>query len=107
MNKQTKQKAIRQGDVLFLMTPKLPEGLKASEETTLLKNGSGGHSHTFKNGVFYPKVEGDFIIGYLEAKNTTIHHAEHSPKGDKIPDGVYCVRRQVEYTHSGMVQVQD
>ena len=102
-----KQQAIRQGDVLLLKISKLPTGLKASKETVLMANGSGGHSHTFKGGTFYPKVEGDFIIGYLKAKGTTIHHPEHSPKGDKIEDGIYEIRKQSEYTHEGLRPVID
>ena len=95
----------RQGDLAFIQIPKIPK-LKAGDNI-LLANGSGGHSHTFKGGIFYPKVEGDFIIGYLKAKGTKIYHAEHSPKGDKIKDGNYEVRRQVEFTHEGMKQVID
>lgn len=105
MNK--KQIGIRQGDIALIKISKLPTGLKASKTDTLLQNGSGGNPHTFKGGIFYPKVDGDFILGYLKAKNTKLFHIEHSPKGDKIPDGFYQVRKQVEITHSGMVPVVD
>ena len=103
----TQQIGIRQGDVCLLSVKSLPKGLKASKETVLLANGSGGHSHTFTNGTFYPKVEGDFVIGYLKAKGTKINHVEHSPKGDKIKDGIWEVRRQVETTHEGLRPIID
>ncbi len=69
--------------------------------------GSGGHTHSFKNGTFYPKIEGNFIVGYLKAKGTILYHPEHTPKGEKIADQNYEVRRQVEVTHEGMIPVID
>ena|SRR3990167_2661818 len=97
----------RQGDLAFIGIEKLPKELKASKSNVLLQTGSGGNPHTFKGGTYYPKIEGDFIIGYLKAKSTKLYHVEHSPKGDKVNDGAYEVRRQVEYTVEGMKQVVD
>lgn len=97
----------RHGDICLIQIPKLPTGLKASKTDILIKNGSGGNAHTFLGGVFYPKVEGDFIIGYLKAKGTKIYHVEHSPKGEKIEDGIYEVRHQVESTIDGLKSVID
>lgn len=98
----------RHGDLCLLGIKTLPKGLKASKSNILLAIGSGGNPHTFNTGVFYPSTEKhDFIIGYLKAKSTKLLHAEHSPKGAKIVDGVYEVRRQVEHTHNGMRQVID
>ena len=102
-----KLKAYRQGDLAFIQIEKLPKELKASKTDIVLQTGSGGNPHSFKGGTFYPKVDGDFVIGYLKAKGTKLYHIEHSPKGDKIEDRVYEVRRQVEHTHQGMVQVVD
>ncbi len=101
------KQAWRQGDICGVKIPELPKGLKASKVATLLQNGSSGNPHDFKGGIFYPKVGGDFIIGYLKAKGTKIYHVEHSPKGDKIPDGLYEIRRQSEDTIRGLKQVQD
>lgn len=101
------KKVYRHGDLAFVQIEKLPKGLKQSNTNILLQQGSGGNPHSFNGGTFYEKKEGDFIIGYLEAKDTKLYHIEHSPKGGKIDDGVYEVRFQVEYTHEGMKQVVD
>lgn len=106
-------KGIRHGDLAFIQVKVLPKGLKASKTKVLMENGSGGHTHSFQGGMFYPKVEGEFIIGYLKAKDTKLYHPEHgkkqvgSLKEAEIGDGVYEVRRQVEFTHDGMRQVID
>ena len=97
----------RQGDISLIGISKFPKGLKSSKTETILQNGSGGNPHSFKGGIFYPHIEGDFIIGYLKAKGTKIYHVEHSPKGDKIDDGLYEIRRQVESTIGGLKAVID
>ncbi len=100
--------AVRQGDILYLAIDKLPQGLSETKTDTILQNGSGGNPHTFKGGKFYAKVEGDFVIGYLKAKDTRIMHVEHGPKiGFSLPDGYYQVLRQSEETINGLKQVQD
>ena len=100
-------KTIRQGDIAFCKIEELPKDLEPSKENILMANGSGGHPHSFSSGEFYPKIEGDFVIGYLVAKGTTIHHPEHNPKGDKIPDGVYEIRKQCEFVDQQMKPVID
>lgn len=105
------KKGIRHGD-MALIQAKLPKGLKDSKSNILLDSGSGGHTHSFTGGTFYPKVDGDFIIGYLKAKNITLFHPEHGKgkgvlKEVKILDGVYEIRKQVEYLHDGMREVVD
>lgn len=99
--------AYRHGDIALVKIDSLPEGLIPSNTNILLQQGSGGNPHSFKGGTFYEKKQGDFILGYLEAKNTKIYHAEHSPQGGDIENGVYEVRFQVEYTVDGMKQVID
>lgn len=101
-------KIYRHGDVGFVAVEKLPKELKASKSNVILEGGSGGNTHSFQGGIFYPKVEGEHIIGYFKAKGSKLFHPEHSPKGEAVlPDGVYEVRRQVEFTHDGMRQVID
>lgn len=106
------KKAYRHGDLALVKISKKPNGLKKSTTTTLLQTGSGGNPHTFTNGVWYSvtQKEGEIILGYLVAKNTTLYHAEHGEgksKQAKIEDGIYQVIRQQEYTHEGMVAVVD
>ena len=100
-------KNYRHGNICLLGIEKLPEGLIPSKTQILIQQGSGGNPHTFKGGVFYPKKEGDFLLGYLEAKKTKLYHVEHSPEGAAIEDRIYEVRFQVEATHEGMKQVID
>lgn len=104
----------RHGDVALIGIDSLPEGLTASDTKVLVGNGSGGHTHSFSGGIFYPKVEGDFTVGYLKADGTKLYHPEHGDttgssgvKECSIQDGIYEVRRQVEVTHEGMKQVID
>lgn len=101
-----KIKAWRHGDICGVLLDKLPKGLKKSKSNVLLQNGSGGNPHSFDKGVWYPKEDGQ-IIGYLKAKGTSLIHAEHSPKGGRLEDGVYEVRRQREITHDGFREVVD
>ena len=104
---------IRHGDLGLFGIEELPGGLTASADGILLSLGSGGHTHSFKGGSFYPKVDGDFVIGYLVAKDTVLYHPEHGTdvgtglKECKIPDGVYELRRQNEYSVEGMKPVID
>lgn len=102
-----KLKGIRQGDLAFIQIDKLPENIKKSDTNIILSVGSGGNPHSFKGGEFYTVDKHDFIIGYLKANKTKLYHAEHSPKGDAIEDGLYEIRKQVEITHEGMKQVID
>lgn len=101
------KQAYRHGEVLLLKIDKLPEGLTPSKEKVFMV-GSHGNNHSFDNGIFYKKQEGT-IFGYLEAKNTSLLHPEHSPKvGDaKIQDGYYQLIKQQEYTPDGLIPVID
>lgn len=98
---------IRQGDIAYIPA-KMPKGLKKSATNIILQSGSGGNPHSFTGGAFYPHQDSNFVIGYLQAKNTKLFHAEHGPKsGVAIPNGTYEVRRQVEDTHEGLKVVED
>ena len=103
-----KQKAFRHGEIVFVTIDKLPEGLKPSKDKTFA-TGSHNHSHTANHGTWYPKQDGQFIIGYFTAKDTSLLHPEHSPKvGDaKLPDGDYEVRKQSEYINGELKVVID
>ena len=99
---------IRQGDLCYLQVAKLPTGLTETKTNTILQNGSSGNPHVFKGGKFYAKQDGNFIIGYLKAKDTKIFHTERGPKtGFKLEDGNYEVRRQSEDTIQGLKAVID
>lgn len=100
-------KNYRHGDTCYVGVSKIPKGLKVQKSNVVLFSGSGGNPHTFEGGSFYKKEGDGFILGYLKAKNTKLFHVEHSPKGVLIKDGLYEVRKQVEYTHEGLRQVID
>ena len=97
----------RHGEVFMMRVDKLPEGLKPSKEKVFMV-GSHGHDHKIKNGTLYFKQEDQYVFGYLEAKNTTLIHPEHSPKEDaKIEDGYYQLRKQQEWVNSELKPVID
>jgi hypothetical protein len=105
---------IRHGDLALIQLDKLPEGLKKSNSKVLM-TGSGGNNHTYDNGVFYPKKENEFVIGYFVAvDNTKLYHIEHGNikqnktlQKTKIPKGIYQLKKQCEETNDGMKPVVD
>ena len=102
-----KQKIYRHGEIAFLQIAKLPKGLK-EEKTKILMSGSHGNSHTFDNGKLYLKKENDFVFGYFVAKDTSLIHPEHSPNGEaKLPNGIYQLIKQQEFTPQGLVPIID
>jgi hypothetical protein len=100
-------KIYRHGEIGFLKVRSIPK--MEEDKTNTIMSGSHGHAHTFRGGKIYLlKEPKDFVIGYFEAKGTTLFHPEHGKNGKaKLPDGKYEIRRQVEYTPQGMVVVRD
>ena len=94
----------RHGEILLQQIKELPNDLKKSESNIFAK-GSHGHNHSIDNGQLYSGEENQ----YLEAKNTSLLHTEHSPKvGDaKIEDGFYKLITQTEFTPDGLKPVVD
>ncbi len=105
-----KTKAYRHGDIAFVAIAEIPKDAKVKKTNVIIELGSGGNPHTFKGGKLY-EGSGEFVIGYFEAKNTTLFHKEHGEgkglKEAKLPDGFYEIRKQVENTHAGMRPVID
>lgn len=110
--KEGKKQAIRHGDLTLVKVDSLPEGLTKSNTKTLM-TGSHGNDHKINKGEVYFKNIGQFIIGYLMAKDTILEHPDHGEKTKsairkaKIEDGVYELRGQHEGTHEKMVAVID
>lgn len=80
--------------------------------------GSGGNSHSYDNGTFYPHKDGEFIFGYFKAKDTNLLHPEHGEtikeknkvrklKQAKLPNGNYELRVAQEWINDEMKQVVD
>jgi len=112
-----KQKAYRHGELLFLKIGKLPTGLKKSISKVFMTD-SGGNSHYYENGTFYPNKDGEFIFGYFKAKDTNLLHPEHGEiireknkvrklKQAKLPDGNYELRVAQEYINGELKQLID
>lgn len=105
------KKVFRHGELAFVSIDKLPNGLKKENTKTIVK-GSHRHDHTFDNGKIFFKNVGEFIIGYFVANNTTLYHEEHGEgkgklKKAKLPNGIYEIRKQQEYTPEGLKPVVD
>jgi len=103
-------KAYRHGEIAFILTDKLPNNLEKSNSKEFLK-GSHGNPHTYDNGELYLKDVDDYIFGYFVAKNTKLYHKEHGEgqgiKEAKLPNGIYELRRQVEFINDELKQVED
>lgn len=102
-------KAYRHGEIAFLKISKLPKGLIRSK-TDIIVSGSHGNNHTFKGGKLYllPELK-DYTLGYFQAKNSILYHPEHGDKNGEanLPNGSYEIRKQQEYTPSGLVPIID
>ncbi len=107
--------AYRHGDLCLVKIDGLPLGLTVSDSKVLM-TGSGGNDHIFDHGLFYPKDNDDFVIGYLETPEggTNLYHPDHGRVIDDnplrvahLPTGIYELRKQQEYTHKGMQPVED
>ena len=97
----------RQGDVLMAKIEALPEGAELQRgRATLFTGEITGHAHRLEvpesaelwecNGVLYMKVV---------AKTANIVHEEHKPI--TLPEGIYRVWRQREYTPEVIRDVMD
>lgn len=106
-------KNYRHGDMALIGIEKIPaDAIKTTEKVLMI--GSGGNSHCFDKGIFYKSSSYNFVVGYLEAKNTKLLHPDHGEKINgqplrvaKIDNGTYEVRKQFEDTHEGMKPVID
>lgn len=105
-------KAFRHGEICFEVVESIPVGIEKSPSNEFLR-GSHGNPHKFYNGNLYLKKEkkDDFVFGYFEANNTTLTHRDHGEgkeiKKAKLPNGFYCLRRQVEYINNELKQIVD
>ena len=81
-----KFKNYRHGDMALIGIAELPNGVKKSKTKNIMK-GSHENDHSFDDGIlFLPKSNNDFVIGYLEAKNTTLLHLDHGEELAKSTD---------------------
>jgi hypothetical protein len=111
--KTDSKKAFRHGEILFVETDNIPTNLTEHKTNTLL-TGSGNNPHTFIGGTYYQvDAPDDYIFGYFKANNTKLYHKEHGDKSVRglleaeLPNGIYELRRQVEFTPAGLRPVID
>ena len=87
----------RQGDVLFIDCPALPDGLKKREGAVVALGEATGHSHRFDDTSAVALYDAPDGLMYADVKTETkIVHEEHGPISFR--PGVYQIRRQREYT---------
>jgi len=96
----------RHGDVLIQKVSKLPQDAKRLRHRTLAHGELTGHSHTIrerKRVALWQSSTQLFL--HIESPHATVVHQEHAPI--EIPQGIYRVWRQREYTPERIVVVRD
>ena len=109
---------IRHWDLALIWINKLPKWLTKTKSNILMK-WNNWHNHTFDNWVLYIikdsdlLEEKDFIFWYFIAKDTILFHEDHwdiiewNTRTAKIPNGIYELRKQKEYTPDWLKPVID
>lgn len=106
-NKEDKIKLYRHGEIVFEKINKLPTGLEESN-TNLIVQGKTGNRHTFNGGSLFLEQKDEYVFGYFKANNTTLLHPEHGENGEaKLPNGVYRLRKQLEFINGELKPVID
>ena len=105
-----------QGDMLLRKIDTLPIGIKEISSDNgkyVLAHSETGHHHTVKatESVKFYANDNDPFIAYLVVDNTKAY-VEHERSFDthspiEIPEGIYEIRRQREYTPEGYRRAQD
>lgn len=109
----------RHWDLWLIQIDKLPDNLVETNTKVLMK-GNHWHDHSFNNGTVYITKDSDllewedFVFWYFVAKNTTLYHEDHGELVEwsniriaKIPDWIYELRKQKEYTPEWLKVVID
>jgi hypothetical protein len=96
----------RHGDVLIQKVSKLPKEVKRLSHRTLAHGELTGHSHRIqeKDDVALWQSRDELFLE-IGGRFATVVHQEHAPI--ELPQGVYRVWRQREYTPERIVVVRD
>lgn len=110
---------IRHGDLCLIWIDNLPSGLSETN-SKILMSWNNGHNHQFDNWTLYivkkeeDLSENEFVFWYFVAKDTTLYHEDHGELVEwstlriaKIPDWIYELRKQKEYTPDWLKPVID
>lgn len=93
----------RQGDLLFMTLPTLPEGLTIRANNVIAEGEATGHTHRLQDGRVLEDAQGALFLEAFHA--THIIHQEHHTIN--LPAGCYRVIRQREYTPEGIREIYD
>lgn len=100
---------MRQGDVLLIPISEFPEGAKAvprEDGRVVLAHGEAtGHAHAIDSRRASLWALGDLRVLKVRERVVTLHHEEHAPV--EIPEGLYRVVRQREYSPEEIRNVAD
>jgi hypothetical protein len=96
----------RHGDVLIACVPNLPSQASKRSGTILARGEITGHSHRVQE-IGAAQLYDFNLETFLEvtASIATLVHEEHKPI--ELPQGIYRVWMQREYTPTAIVQVRD
>jgi hypothetical protein len=101
---------IRQGDVLLIQITTIPLGLKPSVTTIVAKGEQTGHHHIVIEGEVLVDEKGNLFVRAGSATELR-HSTQEGVKADHdwlgIPEGLYEVRIEEEYTPEGLRRAED
>ena len=105
-----KTKLYRQGDVLIMPIDNIPnkKSLKKTKRCTLALGEVTGHHHTIHDGAVGYADDKLSLAKYIEVTDSSggaLTHQEHDTI--TLPEGVYKVIGQVEYTPQRLQRVAD
>jgi hypothetical protein len=97
----------RHGDVMLATIEALPEGVKPHSGVVLAYGETTGHSHRFADPSTVELFRGldDLLYVRVIADEALLIHEEH--KTLSIPQGIYRVWQQREYTPQRIVRIID
>jgi hypothetical protein len=82
---------VRQGDLMLVRLPQLPQGAKRRKEAVLELKGETGHSHRLLGAQLYEGPQGQPLAVVAPDAEAVLEHPEHPLV--EIPEGVWEVRR--------------
>lgn len=94
----------RQGDLLIMSIPKVPENAVSKQHRVLAEGEVTGHLHELDSGEVYEE-NGTLFFRVAPETRATLNHPEHAAL--TFEPGVYKVVRQREYEPKGWRIVAD
>lgn len=96
----------RHGDLLIQTVSELPKDVQRLRHRTLAHGELTGHSHQIRESKLVALWQSaSELFLEVEAPHATVVHQEHAPI--ELPQGIYRVWRQREYTPERIVVVRD